>query len=152
MVYTKFVSWALYCAYIRCSNSHLGAIQKARTLWWRGEGVLQKGVKTYMGTRIFQEHTYAYIKQCFHIFTTCFCFPLLWWESTNSNTLKNWHSLYCCSFDSPKIPRYQPLEIQFDHNFFQLKKISQKRFAHYLNRKPFTRFQMFWGSKCDSIA
>ena len=39
--------------------------------------------------------------------------------------------------------------MEFDYNFFQLEKISQKRFEHYLNRKPLNQNQMFWGRGCD---
>ena len=41
--------------------------------------------------------------------------------------------------------------MQLDYNFLQLKKIGQKRFEHYLNRKPLNQLQMFWGRGCDGL-
>ena len=41
--------------------------------------------------------------------------------------------------------------MQFDYNFFQLKKDRKTRFEHYLKRKPLNRIQMFWGKGCDGL-
>ena len=42
--------------------------------------------------------------------------------------------------------------MQFDYNFFQLKKQARKTiFEQYLNRKPLNRIQMFLGKGCDGL-